>query len=88
MNGTTRYFLTYRGVALPLALVEEVGREAIANRGTYFEAIYDETGRIVRCQKLVYGDIEFAHDYEYDAQGKLLRATIATSGDDPQILSF
>jgi hypothetical protein len=86
MSETTRYFLTYRGVGLPLALVEEVDRAAIANRGTYFEALYDATDRMLRCEKRVYGEVEFVHVYEYDAQGKLTHATITTAGDEPQVL--
>ena len=85
---TPRYFLTYRGVALPLALAEELGPEALGNRGTYFRAHYDGAGRLVQCEKVVYGEVELSHSYEYDAHGKLTRATVTAAGDDPQILTF
>jgi len=37
----TRYFLTYRGVKLPLQLAEELAPETLANRNTWFRADYD-----------------------------------------------
>jgi hypothetical protein len=88
MNETTRYFLTYRSVALPLALAEEVDPASIGHRGTYFQARYDRRGLMVRCEKRVYGDLEFVHEYEYDLAGKLTRATVTAAGDDPRVLSF
>jgi hypothetical protein len=84
----TRYFLTYRGVRLPLALSEELEPAAARHRGTYFRAYYDANGRIVRCDKLVYGEVELEHVYEYDASGRLRQATVTTAGDEPQVLSF
>ena len=87
-NATPRYFLTYRGVSLPLALAEELGPEGLGNRGTYFRAHYDGAGRIVTCEKMVYGEVELSHVYEYDALGRLTRATVTAAGDDPQVLTF
>jgi Family of unknown function (DUF6156) len=85
---TTRYFLTYRGVGLPLALAEELDAAALGNRGTYFRATYDGAGQLVRCEKLVYGEVELEHVYQYDARGRLVRATVTSAGDDPQVLAF
>lgn len=85
---TTRYFLTYRGIGLPLSLGEEVDAAAVQHRGTYFRAHYDARNRMVRCEKLVYGEVELEHVYEYDLEGRLTRATLTAAGDDPQVLSF
>lgn len=78
-----RYFLTYRGVALPLALAEELELAALGNRGTYFRATYDGSNRMIRCEKLVYGEVELEHVYEYAASGRLARATVTAAGDEP-----
>jgi len=85
---STRYFLTYSGVKLPLALTQELAPDALAHRNTYLQADYDERGRMVRCQKLVYGDIEMTHVYEWDAQDRLVRATIAIGDEEPQLMVF
>jgi len=85
---TQRYFLTYRGVALPLALTEEVDQAGVKNRGTYFRASYDARGRLVRCEKLVYSEVEMLHVYAYDDAGRLIQATVTTPDEDPQVLSF
>lgn len=84
----TRYFLTYRGVSLPLKLCDELDEAGIQNRGTFFRATYDERGLITRCEKVVYGDIEIEHDYAYDADGKLVEARIASAGEDPHVVRF
>jgi hypothetical protein len=84
----TRYFLTYHGVALPLSLSVELEPRAVMHRGTYFKAHYDQRGRMVRCEKLVYGEIEFEHEYEYDTAGRLQQARITHAGEEPQVVSF
>lgn len=81
-----RYFLTYRGVKLPLALAEELAPDALRNRNTYFRAAYDEAGRMQWVEKLVYGDVELRHDYRWDGDGRLCSATISAPGEEPQEL--
>jgi hypothetical protein len=84
----TRYFLTYRGVGLPLALSGELEVAALEHRGTYFRAYYDTRDRLVRCEKLVYGEVELEHVYSYDTAGRLQQARVTFAGEEPQILSF
>ncbi len=85
MNTTTaqRYFLSYTGTKLPLHLLEELPADALRNRNTYFRASYDAAGRMLCCEKMVYGEVEMRHDYSYDASGKLVEATI-NSGDEEE----
>jgi hypothetical protein len=83
-----RYFLTYRGVGLPLQLSGELSTESVGNRGTYFRAHYDVRGRLMRCEKFVYGEVELEHVYQYDTAGRLLQARITLSGEEPQVISF
>lgn len=86
---TRRYFLTYRGVKLPLQMAEELAPEALRNRNTYFEVAYDDAGRMVRVEKRVYGEVELRHDYVHDADGRLVQATITGPDDDePQVLQM
>jgi hypothetical protein len=83
-----RYFATYSGVKLPLNLVSPLEEAALANRNTYIRAAYDEAGRMVTCEKFVYGEVEMAHRYEYHANGALKRAEIVMADEDPAVLSF
>ncbi|WP_428422265.1 DUF6156 family protein [Methylibium sp.] len=83
-----RYFLTYRGMTLPLCLVEELAPEALRNRNTYFRAAYDAAGRMVWLEKLVYAEVELRHDYRYGSDGTLCGATISTPDEEPQQLQI
>ena len=84
----TRRFVTYRGVSLPLTLVEELTPESLRNRNTYFQATYDSQGRMVRVEKLVYGEVELCHDYRWREDGTLDEATISTPDEDVRVLRF
>ncbi len=79
-----RYFLTYRGMRLPLQLTEELPADALANRNTFFRAGYDEAGRLCWIEKLVYGAVEMRHDYAWGADGELDAVTVQVDGEDPQ----
>lgn len=83
-----RYFLTYRGMKLPLQLTEELGAEALGHRNTYFRARYDGEDRMISCDKLVYGEIEMSHRYEYDAGDRLRSAAITIGDEEPQLMRF
>ncbi|MBB4198444.1 hypothetical protein CCR94_04120 [Rhodoblastus sphagnicola] len=85
---TRRYFLATNGVKLPLKLVSEIAPEALANRNTFIRADYDEAERLLRFEKIVYGDIELTHIYDYDANGALRRAEIVMPDEDPTIVDF
>lgn len=81
-----RYFLTYRGVSLPLQLAEELEAGALAHRNTYFRAAYDGDGRMTRCEKLVYGEVEMLHEYEWGHDGQLAKATVTVGDEEPQVM--
>jgi Family of unknown function (DUF6156) len=83
-----RYFLSYSGVSLPLRLVSPLAANELQNRNTYFRAVYDEADRLVSCEKLVYGEIELTHLYEYRANGVLSRARISMGDDEPTEILF
>ncbi|MEN3111961.1 DUF6156 family protein [Uliginosibacterium paludis] len=79
---STRYFLSYSGVSLPLRLVEEIPEAALRNRNTWFRADYDEAGRLCRIEKCVYGETEMTHEYLYDTAGRMVEARVMTGDED------
>ena len=84
---TRRYFVSYSGIKLPLKLVNEISEQALHNRNTYFCGHFDANDRLVRCQKIVYGEIESEHVYSYHDNGALKLAEI-TEDDETRELSF
>jgi hypothetical protein len=86
---TVRCFLTYSGVKLPLQLSQELDTASLRHRNTYFRAEYDAQGRMRRCDKMVYGEVEMRHDYSYDEAGALREAVITSADEDePQVMTF
>jgi len=88
MLGTCRYFLTYTGVKLPFTLLNELEADQLKNRITFFHGYYDEQGRLVGLQKMVYGEIEMEHRYQYDDAGVLRRAAITDIDGETMELAF
>ena len=92
MNANTteasRFFLATNGIKLPLKLVNEIEAGALTNRNTYIRAFYDDDDRLLKFEKIVYGDIELTHSYQYDAGGVLRRAEITMVDEEPTVLEF
>lgn len=88
MSETIRYFLATNGVKLPLKLVNEIEPDALTNRNTFIRASYDAEGKLLRFEKMVYGDVELTHIYDYDEAGVLRRAEILMLDEDPTVLDF
>jgi Family of unknown function (DUF6156) len=88
VSETVRYFLTYRGVRLPLTLTEELAPEALQHRNTYLRAGFDAAGRTLWLEKRVYGEVEMRHDYRWHDDGRLAGATVRTLDEEPRELSF
>ena len=82
-----RYFTTYSGTSLPLKLLNELDHESLENRITYFTAYFDEQERLRVIEKVVYGEIEFSHHYEY-RNDNLIQATLTEEGEEPRIMMF
>ncbi len=83
-----RFFASFVGIGLPLRLISELEPSAIIHRNTYFVAYYDESGRQIRCDKMVYGDRILSHIYEYYAGGFLKSASIRSDDDDGGVIFF
>ena len=82
-----RHFVSYSGIKLPLNLVNEITQEQLHNRNTFFRGSYDTDGKMLLCQKIVYGEVDLQHEYTYDQQGRLIQARI-TEGDEERELYF
>jgi hypothetical protein len=88
MHADCRYFATYSGVKLPLHLVGPIPEAALTNRNTFMRALFDGAGRLIVCEKIVYGEVEMAHHYEYYANGALKSAEIRMPDEEPALLTF
>jgi hypothetical protein len=84
-EGESRFFLSYSGRGLPLNLVSPLSKEELENRNTYFRASYDDQGRLVVCEKVVYGEVELRHSYSYGSGGALVGAIIEMDGEQTEI---
>lgn len=86
--GVCRHYLTYTGVKLPLTLLNELQPGQLENRITFFRGYYDEQERLVGVQKMVYGELEMSHRYEYDEGGFLRRAEITDADGEVTVMDF
>ena len=82
-----RYFVSYSGVKLPFNLVNPIEPEALSNRNTFIRAYFDEGGALQGFDKLVYGEVELSHRYDY-RNGVLRRAEIVMTDEEPVVLRF
>ncbi|MFZ2172196.1 MAG: DUF6156 family protein [Methylococcaceae bacterium] len=82
-----RYFVSYSGVKLPLKLVNEITEVSLNNRNTYYRGYFDATDRMLLCQKIVYGEVESEHRYQYHNNGILKYAQI-TEDDELREIYF
>ncbi|TCJ11519.1 hypothetical protein EZJ19_15295 [Parasulfuritortus cantonensis] len=83
-----RYFLSYAGVGLPFKLITPLGEDQVANRNTYIKGYFDTGGSLLGFDKLVYGEVELAHRYEYAADGRLRRAEIIDIDGESTVLEY
>ena len=83
-----RHFVTYSGVTLPLNLITPLGDDDLDQRITYFRGYYDERGRLVVVEKVVYGEVEFEHRYQYHDDGRIKSAELIEADEDPRVMQF
>ena len=85
--GTSRYFVSYSGIKLPLKLVNEITEASLNNRNTYYRGYFDAENRMLLCHKIVYGEVESEHQYHYYDNGVLKQAQI-TEEDEVREIQF
>lgn len=83
-----RYFLSYTGVKLPLSLLQELHASQLQNRISYFKAIYNAEKQLITVQKMVYGEIEMQHRYQYRADGTLQQAEVVDVDGEATVMLF
>lgn len=87
-NLECRFFVSYSGVKLPFNLVNAIAAEALSNRNTFIRAYFDKAGMLSGFDKVVYGEVELSHRYEYHDNGLLRCAEIVMLDEEPAALSF
>lgn len=87
-NSECRYFISYSGVKLPLKLVDPLTEANLQNRNTFFRGYFDAQERLLLCQKMVYGEIELEHRYNYYANGVLQQAEITDADGEVTLLRY
>ncbi len=83
-----RVFGSYSGVKLPFNLVNSIAADALSNRNTFIRGYFDTAGKLMEFEKIVYGEVELAHRYEYHDNGVLSRVEIVLVGEDAVIRYF
>lgn len=83
-----RHFVSYSGVKLPLKLITPLDGESVDKRITYFRGYYNQQAQLVAVEKVVYGEIEFEHRYDYHADGRLKSAELREPEETPRVLQF
>ena len=89
MTSTQRkIFTSYSGIALPLKLVGEIDQSTLQHRNTYYVGEFDDAGLLLTCQRIVYGEVDLEHRYQYRANGTLLQAEICNDDGEFEVLQF
>jgi hypothetical protein len=85
---TCRHYLTYSGVDLPLKLVTPLDEEDLENRLTFFRGYFDAHDQLMAVEKVVYGEIEFEHRYQYHGDGRLKIVELIEEDEEPRVMQF
>ncbi len=88
VNQECRFFVSYSGVRLPFNLVNPIAPEMLSHRNTFIRAYFDRAGKLSGFDKVVYGEVELSHRYQYHDNGALKRAEIAMLDEEPAALDF
>jgi hypothetical protein len=83
-----QHYVSYSGVTLPLKLITPLEADSLERRITYFRGYYDDRGRLVAVKKIVYGEVEFEHRYEYHPDGRLKSAELIEADEEPRVMEF
>ena len=86
--GCRRYFVSYSGIKLPFNLVNPIAEGALSNRNTFIRAHFNAGGALAGFDKVIYGEVELVHRYEYYDSGTLKLAEITMLEEDPVVIRF
>jgi len=85
---TCRYYVTYSGVGLPLNLVTPLEKDSLEQRITFIRGYYDDSEQLMVVEKVVYGEIEFEHRYQYHGDGRLKLVELIEVDEEPRVMRF
>lgn len=88
MNLVCRHYVSYTGVSLPLKLITPLENEDLDRRITYFRGYYNDQDQLMAVEKVVYGEIEFEHRYQYHPDGRLKSAELLEVDEEPRVMQF
>lgn len=83
-----RFYTSYTGVSLPLNLTNQLDKTDLDNRITYYIGYYDDMDKLIKLEKVVYGEIEFSHLYEYSENNAIAKAVLTDEDDEKRTLVF
>lgn len=83
-----RHYVTYSGVGLPLNLITPLEDDGLDLRITYFRGYYNQQEQLVAVEKVVYGEVEFEHRYQYHPDGRLKSAELREEDEEPRLMQF
>lgn len=86
--GVCRFFVSYTGIKLPLKLVNPLDEANLQNRNTFFRGYFDSQERLLACEKVVYGEIELRHRYEYYDSGVLKQVEVTDADQEVTVMRF
>jgi hypothetical protein len=84
--------LSVVGILCPIPVsncpLNPIAEGALSNRNTFIRAYFNTSGALTSFEKVVYGEVELAHRYEYYDNGILKCAVITMLEEDPVVMSF
>ena len=83
-----RHYVSYSGVNLPLRLITPLEDDSLDRRITYFRGYYNDREQLVALEKVVYGEVEFEHRYQYYPDGRIKSAELIEVDEEPRIVQF
>jgi len=83
-----RHYVSYSGVNLPLRLITPLDDDSLDRRLTYFRGYYNDREQLVALEKVVYGEVEFEHHYQYYPDGRLKSAELIEVDEEPRTVQF
>ena len=48
--------------------------------------MYDDAGRVILCERVVYGEVDLSHRYRYDVNGALEQAEILDADGELRVV--
>lgn len=83
-----RHYASYSGVSLPLKLITPLDDDSLDRRITYFRGYYNDREQLVALEKVVYGEVEFEHRYQYYPDSRIKSAELIEVDEDPRVVQF